>query len=980
MTAIVTWYEMIVGTIPLALLEVWGRFAYIVGIFLAFCAFGGFTFRTGEHWGFGRARQTWNAKAFLSVPLTFVLIIASGYIGSFIVLVPGAQTFESLKDLVVLLSVVLLGYPALITIPFAYGLSDLIEGVPPEFLLAWLPGYFINPSCFWIANQFIGKNPDFRMAGTWWRYLAAAALFMTLEPVLWGYVCSDQFPSGISYRSITPALFFTTSITWIMGPAAFLVALPLARRFGWFWAEIPGHVRERAIGSSEWTWEAGRGETRGDVDAVQQGLPIRIFIFSPFIALVLVMVGATATVALRSADDDAVRLATRLHHEMSVNIRMRLDDYLARSPAPIASQREDALAALLRSQAVGTNGRAFILDRTGKMIVSSAPDRDPVVESAVAALARHTGPSGLSAEAAEFQFDHVTEKPLSRESWLTYATTYRDDRAGRGWILITAMPDAFQLAGLRQANSRSAMVFALALVLSLVLAAALAALMTAPLRRLANATQAMARGDLSVRVPGSKLEELGALAAAFNDMAAKLQKSFDDLVGEVETRKRRERELQESEARLRASEERWRSVFETSTLGIMLTDQDHRFLATNRALQTMIGYTAQELQKLSPVDLIAEEGREEARHRLAELRDGNRVNYEVVTRWRRKDGSPIWVNTFVSTIPGGDKSAPIYLATAIDITDRHKAESELQRFATYLAEAEKLSHTGFWARNTKTDELFWSHEEWRIFGLDPETTQLSYQVFLDLVHPEDRAALEQDSLRAVQNKQPYDILFRAVLRDGTIKHLHSVGTPQIEDSGEVVEYIGVTVDETERVRASAVMHEAQAELARVARLTTMGELAASIAHEINQPLNAVVVSGNAALRWLAHAPPNLEETKNRLKAIVKEGNRASEVIGRIRSLFKHRNPEYVELDINDAIREVLELTAGTLRSRGVVIQTQLPATLPQALGDRVQLQQVIVNLIMNGADAMSAVADRPRSLRIGSQINGGGSVLVSVKD
>src|SRR5262249_39507767 len=214
---------------------------------------------------------------------------------------------------------------------------------------------------------------------------------------------------------------------------------------------------------------------------------------------------------------------------------------------------------------------------------------------------------------------------------------------------------------------------------------------TAPLRRMTNATRMMARGDLSVRVPGSKLEELGTLATMFNDMAAKLRQSFDDLVGEVETRKRRERELQDSEARLRASEERWRSVFETSTLGIMLTDQDQRFLATNRALQAMIGYTGDELQKLSPVDLMAEEERGGARRRLAELRDGERANYEVVTRWRRKDGAPIWVNTFVSTIPGGEGSAPVYLATAIDITDRHKAEIELRRYATYLEEAEKLS-------------------------------------------------------------------------------------------------------------------------------------------------------------------------------------------------------------------------------------------------------------------------------------------------
>src|SRR6476646_1992617 len=284
MTAVITWLELLVSSIPLPMLEVWGRFAYVVGLILAVCAFGGFTFRIGEHWGFGRARQTWDGKAFLSVPLTAVLIIATGYIGSFIVLVPGAQTFESLKALVVLLCIVLFGYPALIVVPFAYGVSVLIEGVPPGFLLGWLPGYFINPSCFWIAYHFLGKNPDFRMARTWTRYLASAVLFMTLEPVLWGFICSDQFPSGISYRSITPALLFTTSISWLMGPVAFLVALPLARRFGWFWAEIPGRVKERAIGSNEWSWEAGRGDTRGTADDVQEGLPIRIFIFSPFIA------------------------------------------------------------------------------------------------------------------------------------------------------------------------------------------------------------------------------------------------------------------------------------------------------------------------------------------------------------------------------------------------------------------------------------------------------------------------------------------------------------------------------------------------------------------------------------------------------------------------------------------------------------------------------------------------------------------------
>ena len=170
MTAVVAWLDAVLSSIPLPLLEVWGRFSYIVGLFLAICAFGGFTFRIGEHWGFGRARQTWDTKAFLSVPLTFVLIIASGYIGSFIVLVPGAQTFESLKDLVVLLCVVLFGYPALIAVVPAYMLSDLIEGVPPGFVLNWAEGYFFWTAFVWMAYQLIGRNPDFRRAQTWRRY------------------------------------------------------------------------------------------------------------------------------------------------------------------------------------------------------------------------------------------------------------------------------------------------------------------------------------------------------------------------------------------------------------------------------------------------------------------------------------------------------------------------------------------------------------------------------------------------------------------------------------------------------------------------------------------------------------------------------------------------------------------------------------------------------------------------------------------
>ena len=847
MTAVVAWFEAIVSSIPLPMLEVWGRFAFVVGLFLAICAFGGFTFRIGEHWGFGRARQRWDTKAFLSMPLTFVLIIATGYIGSFIVLVPGAQTFESLKDLAVLLSVVLLGYPALITIPFAYGLSDLIEGVPPEFLLAWLPGYFINPAYFWIAYQFIGKNPDFRMGRTWWRYLAAAALFMTLEPMLWGYECSDQFPSGISYHRITAALLFTTSITWVMGPVAFLAALPLARRFGWFWAEIPGHVKERAIGTSEWIWESGRGEMPEEVSPVQGRFPIRIFIFAPFIALVLVMVGATAIVALQTADDDAQMLATRLHQAMSANIRLQLDDYVARSPPPAGVQREETLDSLLRSEAVGTNGRAIILDMTGKTVASSASAGDPVVANAIAALAQHTGPSGLSGGATEFQFDHVTAKPLSRETWLTYATAYRDHGTGHDWILMTAMPESFYLAGLRKANSRSAMVLALALVLALVLGAVLASMVTAPLRHMAHATRMMAGGDMSVRVPGAKLEELDALAESFNAMAAKLKTSFDDLVAEVAARESRERELKESEARLGLSEERLKLAIDAASLGI-------------------------------------------------------------------------------------------------------------------------------WDWDVERDRLVWDDSMYRLYGVRKEEFSGAFDAWSKCIVPEDVEQAKADVEAALRGERDYLSDFKVQRADGAIRIIRGVAQIIRAADGRPVRMVGINRDvtdlidaERERVRANEELQAAQAELAHVARLTTMGELAASIAHEINQPLGAILINAETADAILKSQSPDIAalpaivELKDIVNDILHDDRRAGEVIRRIRSLVTKAPFELKNLDLNDLVRDTVELLTSVAVARKVELVSRIAQDVLPILGDRIQLQQVILNLVVNGIDAMK---DTPSENRI----------------
>ena len=232
----------------------------------------------------------------------------------------------------------------------------------------------------------------------------------------------------------------------------------------------------------------------------------------------------------------------------------------------------------------------------------------------------------------------------------------------------------------------------------------------------------------------------------------------------------------------------------------------------------------------------------------------------------------------------------------------------------------------------------------------------------------------------MRSKEPYDILFRAVLRDGTIKHLHTVGKPQIEASGAVVEYIGVTMDETERVRANEAMHEAQAELARVARLTTLGELIASIAHEINQPLGAIVVNGNAGLRWLERTTPDVDEARAAFTRIVNDGRRAGEVIESIRAMFKNVDREKTPVDINKLVRDMLGLMLGELRSNQVSVETRLADNLPDVRGNQVQLQQVILNLIRNAIEAMNSVTDRARVLRIGTEIHEPDGVLVSVED
>jgi PAS domain S-box-containing protein len=325
------------------------------------------------------------------------------------------------------------------------------------------------------------------------------------------------------------------------------------------------------------------------------------------------------------------------------------------------------------------------------------------------------------------------------------------------------------------------------------------------------------------------------------------------------------------------------------------------------------------------------------------------------------------------------ENARLYADLISENRDRQKAEDALRRSEASLTEAQQISHTGSWRWKVGTGEVSGSAEHFRIFGFDPATSQPSYATFMERIHAEDRPSFERALGRAVRERSRFQHEYRIALRDGSVRHLQSVGQPDIAVSGEL-EFVGTVMDITERRRGEEALRNAQAELARVARLTTMGELVASLAHEINQPLAAVVTNGSACLRWLNRDEPDLAEARDSVSRIVRDAERAGDVIRGLRALAKKSGPQMSKLDINDAIQEVLALTRSELQRHRVVLHTHLFVDDRPVFGDRVQLQQVLLNLIMNGVEAMSAVTDRPKVLAITSEPVEPGGVLVAVED
>jgi PAS domain S-box-containing protein len=441
-------------------------------------------------------------------------------------------------------------------------------------------------------------------------------------------------------------------------------------------------------------------------------------------------------------------------------------------------------------------------------------------------------------------------------------------------------------------------------------------------------------------------------------------------------------ELRRAEQGLRESEERFRTLVQFSFDVYWESDAQHRFirqefadgLADAPAPGSEIGKTRWEVPYLEPD--------EEAWRKHRETLDAHLPFRDFELARATPDGGKRYVS--VSGLPVFDRSGRFigYRGVGRHITERKKAEEALRRSEAYLAEAQRLSHTGTLAFNA-TAPVYWSEESYRIWGLDPLQGLPNRETVLQRIHPDDRERVNLETEQALREKRDFTLEFRIVLPDGRVKHIESTGRPLFSADGELVEMVATHVDVTERKRAQEEherLRQLETDLAHMNRLSIMGELTASLAHEILHPIATARNNARAAMRFLDMSPPNMAEVREALACIVRDADRGKDIVDRIRAHIKKAPARHDRFDINEAIEEVIEMVRAPIEKNRVLVRTRLAAGLTSVWGDRVQLQQVVLNLILNAIEAMCSVEERGRMLSIRTEQRGAAGILVAVHD
>lgn len=442
------------------------------------------------------------------------------------------------------------------------------------------------------------------------------------------------------------------------------------------------------------------------------------------------------------------------------------------------------------------------------------------------------------------------------------------------------------------------------------------------------------------------------------------------LYTDIEDRKR-------AQASLEASERDLRSIINAIPTTAWATRHDGYCEFLNERWLGYAGMTAEEAQGWGWSRVIHPDDVQ----RLVDywqscLNSGSPV--EVEARMRRADGIYRWF--LFRANPLRDDSGEIvrWFGTNIDIDDRKRAEQQLSRSEEFLREGQELARLGSFSWVIETGEITWSEQLYEIFGL-PTGEVITLEKIGTRVHPEDLHLISETVEKARQGVSDFQHEHRLLMANGSVKYVQVIAHATHNEQGQI-EYVGAVQDVTQRHDAEAALANARIELANVSRATSMGVLTASIAHEVNQPISGIVTNASACLRMLAADPPNLEGARETARRAIRDGNRAAEVISRLRTLFSRRDNTVESMDLNEAVREVLALSMSELQRSQVILRSEFAEDLPAIRGDRVQLQQVVLNLLRNAADAMTTVYARSREVVVRTEREDGNFVRLSVSD
>ena len=351
--------------------------------------------------------------------------------------------------------------------------------------------------------------------------------------------------------------------------------------------------------------------------------------------------------------------------------------------------------------------------------------------------------------------------------------------------------------------------------------------------------------------------------------------------------------------------------------------------------------------------------------------------YSIDHRCRRADGVYRWFQVRALAVRDADEQITGWYVVLVDIDDVKRAEAELRRAHNSFADAQRLSKTGSFITDLVAEDHNWSEEAYRIFEFETES-KVTVQRIRDIIHPDDLPSFDSVIARGMSGVN-VDCAFRIVTARGAVKHVRGIAHVVEQVEGRPM-FVGALQDVTESMVAEEALNKARSELAHVSRITTVSALTASIAHEVNQPLAAIITNASTCLRMLNRDPPNIDGARETIRRAARDGNRASEVIGRLRALFTKREFTLESVDLSQATREVLALSMSDLRRSRVILQAELADDVPPVTGDRVQLQQVILNLLRNASDAMADVHDRSRDLLVKTEREDGNRVRVIVRD